>query len=148
MVLSATSRPLTPPPGPDTFTRLRTALSSVRKRSLAFPSARRRQAALGVCSQTSIIVRPPAGNRRSHNSNNTNNPVGRRGAPHTPRSITVMNPNEILRIVDAIHRDKNNEKEIVFEGIEANRGSATKKNNGEMDDTIVANNYTTARKMR
>ena len=30
-----------------------------------------------------------------------------------------MNPNELLRIVDAIHRDKNIDKEIVFEGIEA-----------------------------
>ena len=27
-----------------------------------------------------------------------------------------MDPNEILRIVDAIHRDKNIDKEIVFEG--------------------------------
>ena len=30
-----------------------------------------------------------------------------------------MKPEEILRIVDAIHRDKNIDKEIVFEGIEA-----------------------------
>ena len=29
-----------------------------------------------------------------------------------------MNASEILRIVDAIHRDKNIEKEIVFEGID------------------------------
>ncbi|HID22233.1 MAG TPA: hypothetical protein EYP14_07510, partial [Planctomycetaceae bacterium] len=29
-----------------------------------------------------------------------------------------MRGNEILRIVDAIHRDKNIDKEIVFEGIE------------------------------
>ena len=30
-----------------------------------------------------------------------------------------MNPNEILRIVDAIHRDKNVDKEVVFSAIEA-----------------------------
>ena len=29
-----------------------------------------------------------------------------------------MNPSEVLRIVDAIHRDKNIDKEIVFEGID------------------------------
>ncbi len=38
-----------------------------------------------------------------------------------------MNPNEVLRIVDAIHRDKNIDKEIVFEGIEAALVSASKK---------------------
>ena len=42
-----------------------------------------------------------------------------------------MNANEILRIVDAIHRDKNIEKEIVFEGIEAALVSAAKKHYGE-----------------
>lgn len=42
-----------------------------------------------------------------------------------------MNPNEILRIVDAIHRDKNIGKEIVFEGIEAALVSAMKKYYGE-----------------
>ena len=42
-----------------------------------------------------------------------------------------MNPKEILRIVDAIHRDKNIDKEIVFEGIEAALVSAAKKHYGE-----------------
>jgi N utilization substance protein A len=42
-----------------------------------------------------------------------------------------MNPNEVLRIVDAIHRDKNIDKEIVFEGIEAALVSAAKKHYGE-----------------
>ena len=42
-----------------------------------------------------------------------------------------MNPNEVLRIVDAIHRDKNINKEIVFEGIEAALVSAAKKHYGE-----------------
>jgi N utilization substance protein A len=48
-----------------------------------------------------------------------------------------MNPNEILRIVDAIHRDKNINKEIVFEGIEAALVSAAKKQYGEDQDIVV-----------
>jgi N utilization substance protein A len=42
-----------------------------------------------------------------------------------------MNPAEVLRIVDAIHLDKNIDKEIVFEGIEAALVSAAKKHYGE-----------------
>jgi transcription termination/antitermination protein NusA len=49
-----------------------------------------------------------------------------------------MDPNELLRIVDAIHRDKNIDKEIVFEGIEAALISAAKKHYGEDADIIVA----------
>ncbi len=48
-----------------------------------------------------------------------------------------MNPSEVLRIVDAIHRDKNIEKEIVFEGIEAALVSAAKKHYGEEREIIV-----------
>jgi N utilization substance protein A len=48
-----------------------------------------------------------------------------------------MNPNEILRIVDAIHRDKNIDKEIVFEGIEAALVSALKKYYGEEAEVVV-----------
>lgn len=48
-----------------------------------------------------------------------------------------MDPNELLRIVDAIHRDKNIEKEIVFEGIEAALVSAAKKHYGEEAEVIV-----------
>jgi len=48
-----------------------------------------------------------------------------------------MNPNEILRIVDAIHRDKNINKEVVFEGIEAALVSAAKKQYGEDQDIVV-----------
>jgi len=48
-----------------------------------------------------------------------------------------MNPNEILRIVDAIHRDKNIDKEIVFEGIEAALVSAAKKQYGEEEEIII-----------
>jgi len=48
-----------------------------------------------------------------------------------------MNAGEILRIVDAIHRDKNIDKEIVFEGIEAALVSAAKRHYGEECDIEV-----------
>ena len=51
-----------------------------------------------------------------------------------------MNPGEVLRIVDAIHRDKNIDKEIVFEGIEAALISAAKKHFGEDQDIVVTIN--------
>src|SRR6202453_3964111 len=43
----------------------------------------------------------------------------------------IMNGSEVLRIVDAIHRDKNIDKEIVFEGIEQAIVSAARKHFGE-----------------
>ena len=49
-----------------------------------------------------------------------------------------MNPQDILRIVDAIHRDKNIEKEVIFEGIEAALVSALKKHYGEEAEIVVA----------
>ena len=51
--------------------------------------------------------------------------------------IPSMNPSEILRIVDAIHRDKNIDKEIVFEGIEAALITAAKRHYGEEEDIRV-----------
>jgi transcription termination/antitermination protein NusA len=48
-----------------------------------------------------------------------------------------MDSSELLRIVDAIHRDKNIDKEIVFEGIEAALISAAKKHYGEEADIAV-----------
>ena len=42
-----------------------------------------------------------------------------------------MNPNEVLRIVDAIHRDKNIDKEDVFQAIESALVSAARKNYGD-----------------
>ncbi len=42
-----------------------------------------------------------------------------------------MNPTEVLRVVDAIHRDKKIEKEIVFQAIEAALISAARKHYGE-----------------
>ena len=49
-----------------------------------------------------------------------------------------MNATEVLRIVDAIHRDKNIDKEIVFEGIEAALVSAAKKHYGEESEILVS----------
>ena len=48
-----------------------------------------------------------------------------------------MNAQEVLRIVDAIHRDKNIDKEIVFAGIESALESAAKKHYGEEEDIVV-----------
>ena len=48
-----------------------------------------------------------------------------------------MDASELLRIVDAIHRDKNIDKEIVFEGIEAALVSAAKKHYGEEEEIVV-----------
>ena len=42
-----------------------------------------------------------------------------------------MKPEEILRIVDAIHRDKNIDKEIVFQAIEAALVTALQRQYGE-----------------
>ncbi|MEI8367824.1 MAG: transcription termination factor NusA [Planctomycetia bacterium] len=49
-----------------------------------------------------------------------------------------MKPEEILRIVDAIHRDKNIDKEIVFQAIEAALGTALTRQYGEASDVQVA----------
>ncbi len=48
-----------------------------------------------------------------------------------------MNASEVLRIVDAIHRDKSIDKEIVFEGIEQAILTALRKHYGEDDELIV-----------
>ncbi|HUG19598.1 MAG TPA: transcription termination factor NusA [Planctomycetaceae bacterium] len=48
-----------------------------------------------------------------------------------------MNGNEILRIVDAIHRDKNIDKSIVFEGVEQAILSAARKHYGDEADVVV-----------
>ncbi len=48
-----------------------------------------------------------------------------------------MNPNEVLRIVDAIHRDKNIDPEIVFQAIESALVTAAKKNHGEESEIII-----------
>lgn len=48
-----------------------------------------------------------------------------------------MNANEVLRIIDAIHRDKNIDKEIIFLAIESALVSALKKHYGEESDIVV-----------
>src|SRR5580698_5384837 len=48
-----------------------------------------------------------------------------------------MNAGEVLRIVDAIHRDKNINKEIVFQAIEAALVSAAKKQYGEDQEIVL-----------
>jgi N utilization substance protein A len=67
---------------------------------------------------------------------NSNNLVAAQRA-NTLRRMINMNAGEVLRIVDAIHRDKNIDKEIVFEGIEAALVSAAKKYYGEESDIEV-----------
>ena len=47
-----------------------------------------------------------------------------------------MNANELLRLIDSIHRDKNIDKEIVFQAIEAAFASAMKKKHGEEEELI------------
>jgi len=51
---------------------------------------------------------------------------------------SAMKPEEILRIVDAIHRDKNIDKEIVFQAIEAALVTALKRQYGEEADIVIA----------
>lgn len=53
------------------------------------------------------------------------------------RQRITMNGNDVLRTVDAIHRDKNIDKEIVFEGIEQAILSAARKHFGEESDLVV-----------
>jgi N utilization substance protein A len=54
-----------------------------------------------------------------------------------------MDSNEILRIVDVVHRDKNIGKEIVFEAMEAALVSAAKKHYGEEANIVVTIDRTT-----
>src|SRR5258707_15303574 len=53
-----------------------------------------------------------------------------------------MNPSELLRIIDTIHREKNIENEIVFQAIEAGLVSAGKKQYGEDQEVAVGINRT------
>ncbi len=54
-----------------------------------------------------------------------------------------MNASEVLRIVDAIHRDKGIDKEIVFEGIEQAILTALRKYYGDEDELTVKVNRAT-----
>src|SRR3954468_2888798 len=48
-----------------------------------------------------------------------------------------MNPVDMLRIVDSLHREKNIDKEIVFQAIEAALVTAAKKHYGELEDVTI-----------
>lgn len=48
-----------------------------------------------------------------------------------------MNTQELLRIIDAIHREKNIDKEVVFQAIESALVSAAKKHYGENENVTV-----------
>jgi len=48
-----------------------------------------------------------------------------------------MNPNEVLRIVDSLHRDKNIDPEIVFQAIESALTSAARKQYGEEAEITI-----------
>src|SRR5947207_13867178 len=48
-----------------------------------------------------------------------------------------MNPADMLRIVDSLHREKAIEKEIVFQAMEASLTTAAKKHYGELEDIVV-----------
>jgi len=50
-----------------------------------------------------------------------------------------MNAHELLRLIDSIHRDKNIDKEIVFQAIEAAFASAMKRKHGDEEEVIVIN---------
>ncbi|MDA8042927.1 MAG: transcription termination factor NusA, partial [Pirellulales bacterium] len=52
-------------------------------------------------------------------------------------SETRMKPEEILRIVDAIHRDKNIDKEIVFQAIESALVTALLRHYGEEAEVVL-----------
>ncbi len=54
-----------------------------------------------------------------------------------------MNPADMLRIVDSLHREKAIEKEIVFQAIESALITAAKKYYGELEDVVVAINRET-----
>ena len=56
-----------------------------------------------------------------------------------------MKPEEILRIVDAIHRDKNIDKEIVFQAIEAALVTALSRQYGETAQITIAIDRTNGR---
>lgn len=48
-----------------------------------------------------------------------------------------MNPTELLRIVDSLHREKNIEPEVVYQAIEAALASAAKRQYGEESEIVI-----------
>ena len=56
--------------------------------------------------------------------------------PPDPKAVFTMNPSEILRIVDSLHREKNIDKEFVFTAIESALHTAAKRQYGE--DAVIS----------
>lgn len=54
-----------------------------------------------------------------------------------------MNPTELLRYIDNIHRERNIDKEVVFQAVEAGLVSYNKKRYGEEEDVVVHVDRTT-----
>jgi N utilization substance protein A len=81
-----------------------------------------------------IRVRRQTPANNSNNLDNSDNSTA--SAPPSGKHWT-MNAHELLRIVDSIHRDKNIDKEIVFEAIESALVSAAKKHYGEEQEIMV-----------
>ena len=54
-----------------------------------------------------------------------------------------MNPSDMMRIVDSLHREKNIDKELVFLAIESALITAAKKHYGELEDIVVTINRET-----
>jgi len=52
--------------------------------------------------------------------------------------LKLMNPHELLRLVDSLHREKEIDSEEVFKGIEAALLSASRKHLGASDDLVVS----------
>ncbi|MCL2745181.1 MAG: transcription termination factor NusA, partial [Planctomycetaceae bacterium] len=49
-----------------------------------------------------------------------------------------MNPNEVLRMVDSIHREKKIDKEIIFRSIESAITTSARKQYGESASIIIS----------
>ena len=49
-----------------------------------------------------------------------------------------MNSEDILRMIDVLHRERDIPKEVLFEGLETAIGTAVKKRLGAGEDLIVA----------
>lgn len=64
-------------------------------------------------------------------------PPGASQAAPIVESEGLMNPSEVLRIVDAIHRDKKIDKEIVFQAIESALVSASRKYHSEDAEVVI-----------
>jgi hypothetical protein len=54
-----------------------------------------------------------------------------------------MNPEDILRMIDVLHREKDIPKDVLFEGLEVAIATAVKKRLGAGEDLVVAIDRTT-----